>query len=70
MQEDLSKEDLVSAHIDRWVANQWLKVSKKYLQRKYLTADSIAFVQSESNELSRSKSPGVATVTRLFTFSG
>jgi paraquat-inducible protein B len=28
MQEDLSKEDLVSAHIDRWVANQWLKVSK------------------------------------------
>jgi len=28
MQEDLSKEDLVSAHIYRWVANQWLKVSK------------------------------------------
>jgi hypothetical protein len=28
MQEDLSNEDLVSAHIDRWVANQWLKVSK------------------------------------------
>jgi len=25
MQEDLSNEDLVSAHIDRWVANQWLK---------------------------------------------
>jgi hypothetical protein len=28
MQEDLSNEDLVSAHIDRWTANQWLKVSK------------------------------------------
>jgi hypothetical protein len=28
MEEDLSKEDLVSAHIDRWIANQWLKVSK------------------------------------------
>jgi ABC-type transporter Mla subunit MlaD len=28
MQEDLSKEDLVSAHIHRWVANQWLKASK------------------------------------------
>ncbi|HZE79033.1 MAG TPA: hypothetical protein VE089_10845 [Nitrososphaeraceae archaeon] len=28
MQEDLSNEDLVSAHIDRWVANQWLKASK------------------------------------------
>jgi DNA repair exonuclease SbcCD ATPase subunit len=26
MQEDLSNEDLVSAHIDRWVANQWLKL--------------------------------------------
>jgi len=28
MEEALSKGDLVSAHIDRWVANQWLKVSK------------------------------------------
>lgn len=28
MQEDLSDEDLVSAYIDRWVANQWLKASK------------------------------------------
>ena len=28
MQEDLSNEDLVSAHIDRWTANQWLKASK------------------------------------------
>ena len=28
MQEDLSNEDLVSAHIHRWVANQWLKASK------------------------------------------
>jgi paraquat-inducible protein B len=28
MQEDLSNEDLVSAYIDRWVANQWLKASK------------------------------------------
>ena len=28
MEEDLSNEDLVSAHIDRWVANQWLKASK------------------------------------------
>jgi hypothetical protein len=28
MEEDLSKEDLVSAHVDRWIANQWLKVSK------------------------------------------
>jgi exonuclease VII large subunit len=28
MQEDLSNEDLVSAHIDRWIANQWLKASK------------------------------------------
>ena len=28
LQEDLSNEDLISAHIDRWVANQWLKVSK------------------------------------------
>ncbi len=27
MQEDLSNEDLVSAHIDRWTANQWLKAS-------------------------------------------
>ena len=27
MQEDLSNEDLVSAHIDRWTANQWLKLS-------------------------------------------
>ena len=26
MQEDLSNEDLVSAHIDRWTANQWLKL--------------------------------------------
>jgi len=28
MQEDLSKEDLESAHIHRWVASQWLKASK------------------------------------------
>jgi hypothetical protein len=28
MQEDLSNEDLVSAHIHRWSANQWLKASK------------------------------------------
>jgi uncharacterized protein YicC (UPF0701 family) len=28
MQEDLSNGDLVAAHIDRWVANQWLKASK------------------------------------------
>jgi len=28
MQEDLSNEDLESAHIHRWVANQWLKASK------------------------------------------
>ena len=28
MEEDLSNEDLISAHIDRWVANQWLKASK------------------------------------------
>ena len=28
MEEDLSNEDLVSAHIDRWIANQWLKASK------------------------------------------
>jgi len=28
MQEDLSNEDLVSAYIDRWVANQWLKAGK------------------------------------------
>ena len=28
MQEHLSNEDLVSAYIDRWVANQWLKTSK------------------------------------------
>jgi hypothetical protein len=28
MEEDLSNEDLVSAHIDRWVANQWLKASR------------------------------------------
>ena len=28
MEEDLSNEDLVSAYIDRWVANQWLKASK------------------------------------------
>ena len=28
MQEDLSNEDLVSAHIHRWVANRWMKVSK------------------------------------------
>jgi hypothetical protein len=28
MQEDLSNEDLVSAQIHRWVANQWLKASK------------------------------------------
>lgn len=28
MQEDLSKEDLESAHIHRWIANQWLKASR------------------------------------------
>jgi hypothetical protein len=28
MEEDLSNEDLVSAHIHRWIANQWLKASK------------------------------------------
>jgi hypothetical protein len=28
MEEDLSNEDLVSAHIHRWAANQWLKASK------------------------------------------
>jgi hypothetical protein len=32
MEEDLSNEDLVSAHIDRWIANQWLKaISYIYL---------------------------------------
>jgi uncharacterized protein (DUF927 family) len=28
MEEDLSKGDLVSAHVDRWIANKWLKASK------------------------------------------
>ena len=28
MEEDLSKEDLESAHIHRWIANQWLKASR------------------------------------------
>jgi hypothetical protein len=28
MEEDLSRGDLVAAHIDRWVAHQWLKASK------------------------------------------
>jgi hypothetical protein len=28
LQEDISNEDLISAHIDRWVANQWLKATK------------------------------------------
>jgi hypothetical protein len=28
MEEDLSKEDLESAYVHRWVANQWLKASK------------------------------------------
>ncbi len=28
MEEDLSNEDLISAHINRWAANQWLKASK------------------------------------------
>jgi hypothetical protein len=28
MEEDLSNKDLESAYVDRWVANQWLKVSK------------------------------------------
>jgi hypothetical protein len=28
MEEDLSNEDLVSAHIHRWIATQWLKASK------------------------------------------
>ena len=31
MQEDLSNEDLVSAHIHRWLANQWLKASSRCL---------------------------------------
>ena len=28
MEEDLSRGDLDSAHVNRWIANQWLKVSK------------------------------------------
>jgi hypothetical protein len=28
MKEDLAKGDLVAAHINRWVANQWLKASE------------------------------------------
>jgi F0F1-type ATP synthase membrane subunit b/b' len=28
MEEDLSRGDLDSAHINRWIPNQWLKVSK------------------------------------------
>lgn len=28
MEADLSNEDLVSAYIDRWIANQWLKASR------------------------------------------
>jgi len=28
MEEDLSKGDLVSAHVDRWIASNWLKASK------------------------------------------
>lgn len=28
MEEDLSRGDLESAHTNRWIANQWLKVSK------------------------------------------
>jgi hypothetical protein len=28
MEEHLSNEDLVSAHVSRWVASQWLKASK------------------------------------------
>ena len=36
MQEDLSNEDLVSAHIDRWTANQWLKLRRaKYVLQQW-----------------------------------
>ena len=28
MEKNLTEGDLVSAHIDRWIANQWLKASK------------------------------------------
>lgn len=28
MEEHLSNNDLVSAHVSRWIANQWLKASK------------------------------------------
>jgi uncharacterized phage infection (PIP) family protein YhgE len=28
MEKNLSKEDLESAYVDRWIANQWLKASK------------------------------------------
>lgn len=28
MEEDISKGDLDSAHVHRWIANQWLKASK------------------------------------------
>jgi len=28
MEEHLTNDDLVSAHVSRWVANQWLKASK------------------------------------------
>ena len=28
MEEDLSRGDLESAHINRWIASQWLKASK------------------------------------------
>ena len=28
MEEDISRGDLDSAHVHRWTANQWLKVSK------------------------------------------
>ncbi|HEX2472085.1 MAG TPA: hypothetical protein VHJ59_04985 [Nitrososphaera sp.] len=28
MEEDISSGDLDSAHVHRWIANQWLKASK------------------------------------------
>ena len=28
MEKNLAEGDLVSAHIDRWIASQWLKASK------------------------------------------
>ena len=43
MQEDLSNEDLVSAHIDRWTANQWLKLSE--LNMFYSNGNYEAFIR-------------------------